>query len=235
MTPSRFQAPGRPLSASQIASGGPPATSTFWSLWSAKNARKRLSGDQNGNVAPSVPVSRRAATSPRGWTHRTLFPLASFVANVAMRPSGESDSEPHASPSTANSTFSGGSRNDRMRSARTGARRRYPAAARPAATIAAAATAQASLSRFLRLATTGAGSPACEPPSAIHWSCSFTSCAVWKRSSGSFARQVFTTRFRAGGIIGEISEIAGGSSRRIEPMSDAWLDPVNAFLPVAIS
>ncbi len=35
--------------------------------------------------------------------------------------------------------------------------------------------------------------------------------------------------------MGEISEIACGSSRRIEPMSEAWLDPEKAFLPVAIS
>jgi len=39
----------------------------------------------------------------------------------------------------------------------------------------------------------------------------------------------------AGGTIGAASEIDGGSSRRIEPMSDAWLVPVNAFLPVTIS
>ena len=73
------------------------------------------------------------------------------------------------------------------------------AAPRPAA---AAATAQASFSRLLRRAATGAGTPACEPPSAIHCSCSFTSCAVWKRSSGSLARQVSTTRSSAGGVIG---------------------------------
>ena len=70
-------------------------------------------------------------------------------------------------------------------------RARAPAAA----SAATAATAQASFSRFLRRATTGAGSPACEPPSAIHSSWSFASCAVWKRSSGSLARHVLTTRF----------------------------------------
>ena len=61
------------------------------------------------------------------------------------------------------------------------------------------------------------------------------SCAVWKRSSGSLARQVLTTRFKAGGDIGETSVIGAGSSRRIEPMSEAWLFPENAFFPVAIS
>ena len=39
----------------------------------------------------------------------------------------------------------------------------------------------------------------------------------------------------AGGVIGATSEIAAGSSRRIEPISEAWLEPVKAFLPVAIS
>ena len=40
-----------------------------------------------------------------------------------------------------------------------------------------------------------------------------TSCAVWKRSSGSLARHVRTTRFRAGGVIGATAEIGAGSSR----------------------
>ena len=53
-----------------------------------------------------------------------------------------------------------------------------------------AAAAQASFSRDLRRAATGAGKPITEPPSAIHSSWSLTSCAVCHRSSGSFARQV---------------------------------------------
>ena len=65
-----------------------------------------------------------------------------------------------------------------------------------------AATAQARRSRLFRRATSGAGTPACEPPSAIHFNCSITSCAVCQRSSGSLARQVLTTRSRAGGVIG---------------------------------
>src|ERR1700720_2799027 len=46
------------------------------------------------------------------------------------------------------------------------------------------------------------GPPACDPPSAIHCNCSLTSCTFWKRSSGSLAIQVFTTRSNAGGAIG---------------------------------
>ena len=61
------------------------------------------------------------------------------------------------------------------------------------------------------------------------------SCAVWNRSSGSFARHVLITRLNAGGTIGATSDTGAGSSRRIDPISDAWLLPVNAFRPVAIS
>ena len=42
-----------------------------------------------------------------------------------------------------------------------------------------------------------------------------------------------TTRSSAGGIIGWIDEIGGGSVFMIEPISDAWLLPVNAFCPVS--
>src|SRR3989442_1602119 len=55
------------------------------------------------------------------------------------------------------------------------------------------------------------------------------------RSSGSFSRQVFTSRSSAGGAIGDTSEIDFGSSRRIAETSEAWLEPENAFRPVAIS
>ena len=99
----------------------------------------------------------------------------------------------------------------------------------------AAASPQATVSRLLRRAATGVGTPTSEPPSAIHWSWSLTSCAVWKRSSGSLARQVLTTRSRAGGAIGWTVEIGGGSEPIIEVISDAWLVPEKAFLPVAIS
>ena len=74
-----------------------------------------------------------------------------------------------------------------------------------------------------------------EPPSAIHWSWSLASCAVWKRSSGSLARHVRTTRSSAGGVIGWSAEIGAGSSFMIEEMSEAWLVPVKAFRPVTIS
>src|SRR4029453_2964306 len=82
-------------------------------------------------------------------------------------------------------------------------------AATRAATANNAARTQASFSRDLRRAMTGAGSPAAGPPSAPHFNSNITSCAVCQRSSGSFARHVFTTRSNAGGVIGEIVDIGG--------------------------
>ena len=54
MTSSRFQVPPRPSLASQMVMAAPPLRSIFFSLPSAKNPIWRLSGDQNGNAAPSV-------------------------------------------------------------------------------------------------------------------------------------------------------------------------------------
>src|SRR5258708_6031557 len=66
ITPSRFQAPPRPLGASHTPCDCPPAMSIFLSLPSAKNPIDLLSGDQNGYDAPCVPsnaVLRRPPTS----------------------------------------------------------------------------------------------------------------------------------------------------------------------------
>ncbi len=103
-----------------------------------------------------------------------------------------------------------------------------PAANRTAST-------QASFSRDFRRATTGAGRPAAEPPSATHLNSSITSCAVCQRSSGSLARQVLTTLSNAGGVIGATVDTGGGSVPMIDEINDAWLLPENAFFPVAIS
>ena len=57
MVPSWFQLPPRPSVEPQIVTGVPPLTSIRFSLSSVKKAMERLSGDQNGNIAPSVPAS----------------------------------------------------------------------------------------------------------------------------------------------------------------------------------
>ena len=124
MTPSRFQDPLRPFATSHTGSGGAPEMSTFWSLPSAKNARNRLSGDQNGKVAPCVPGIGFAASSPVGRSHRRVLPSASFAANVMKRPSGDTVSEPQPDSDRWSSDFSAGSTNAPTRTAACGARRR---------------------------------------------------------------------------------------------------------------
>ena len=134
----------------------------------------------------------------------------------------------------ANGAFAGDSSESRTtRASARGRKSTRPKAAR-AATAAAAAISQAVRSRLRRLKATGAATPAAEPP-AIHWSSLAMSCALCHLSSGSLARQTLTTRSRAGGVIGWIVEIAGGSEDMMEEIRLAWLLPENAFLPVAIS
>ena len=74
-----------------------------------------------------------------------------------------------------------------------------------------------------------------EPASRIHVSSFNRSCALCQRSSGSFIRQAATTRSRAGGVSGWRREIGGGSEARIAAMRLAWLFPLKARWPVAIS
>src|SRR5690242_15805059 len=93
------------------------------------------------------------------------------------------------------------------------------------------------LTRSLRRreTATGAATPAWEPACAIQASSLLMSWALCQRSSGSLARQVFTTRSRAGGVIGCTMDRAGGSEDMIEEINEAWLAPEKAFFPVAIS
>src|SRR6266508_4495413 len=80
---------GKPGGASQSVTGGPPAMSIFFSFVSAKNATERLSGDQKGAAAPSVPASGTALESASGRTQRNGRPSAPRAANAIERPSGD--------------------------------------------------------------------------------------------------------------------------------------------------
>src|SRR5437879_5171753 len=55
----------------------------------------------------------------------------------------------------------------------------------------------------------------CELPPAIHFNSRHKSPAACHRSSGTFARHVFTTRSSCGGVIGCSEDIGGGSVSRI--------------------
>jgi len=62
--------------------------STFFSFPNAKNAMKRLSGDQNGVYAPSVPGNGRSAGVSKSRTQSDCTPLA-VATKATWRPSGE--------------------------------------------------------------------------------------------------------------------------------------------------
>src|SRR5207244_1429686 len=82
IVPSLFHVPPRAgPSALHSVCGGPPDTSSFLSFPCEKNARKRLSGDQKGDVAFSVPASDWTASESSGRTHRNVLP--STVATKA--------------------------------------------------------------------------------------------------------------------------------------------------------
>src|SRR5580704_10622811 len=89
IVPSRFQVPPQAKKASQRTCTASLATSTVLSRASAKNPIWRLSGDQNGKLAPSVPLTCCAPEAERARTHKAVFPSDPRATNANWRPSGE--------------------------------------------------------------------------------------------------------------------------------------------------
>src|ERR1700737_4139329 len=89
MTWLRFHVPPLSFGASERTMGAPPPTSTFLSFPSAKNPTYRLSGDQNGWFAPSVPGSALAGSVASGCTHNIAGPGRAEAKTTTCRPSGE--------------------------------------------------------------------------------------------------------------------------------------------------
>src|ERR1700741_772860 len=77
------------MGASHTVSGGPPEMSIFLSLPSAKNPTKRLSGDQKGDAAFSVPCTIEAVSPSSERTHNCDFPSAFTARKTICRPSGD--------------------------------------------------------------------------------------------------------------------------------------------------
>src|SRR5271169_4152305 len=129
MTPSRLHAPPPPPDASHNVVGGPPDTSIFLSFPSAKNPRKRLSGDQNGRKAPSVPASTCAVSVSSERIQRADFPSALVAAKAIRRPSGETArgaaGAPVAAYCRAKLHVSGGETRNRTDCASSGERWKY--------------------------------------------------------------------------------------------------------------
>src|SRR5438552_3848989 len=113
IVPSRFQVPESNLRlVLHTAMGGPPVASILLSLPSAKKPMKRLSGDQKGEAAPSVPASGCAANEASERTQSSLRP-STFTTNASRRPSGETAIECQLSDRVMNSAFSGGESKNR--------------------------------------------------------------------------------------------------------------------------
>ena len=119
---------------SAIDCGGPPTASTLRSLPPAKKPIDLLSGDQNGNLPPSVPESCRAPTAVSERTQRVVSPSVPRATKTNDFQSGE-----RANPSL-NKLFSGGSIAKRIVSARGCSRRKYKVANATAAIRQSAAT-----------------------------------------------------------------------------------------------
>src|SRR5262245_17845552 len=86
--PALLQAPPKGSGTSQSVCTGPPVTSIFLSLLSAKKPMKRLSGDQKGKIAPCVPASSLASVESSGRTQSWSLPPVAAV-KARWRPSGD--------------------------------------------------------------------------------------------------------------------------------------------------
>src|SRR5262249_21081238 len=126
MVPSRFQLPRPPPGTSATVTGEPPDASMVLSLASAKNPSERLSADQKGSIAPSVPGSGLAEGESRERSHSMVFPVASVAPKAKVRPSGEIAGAPPKYPeSVVKRVFSGGSISEMVVRAGAVARRQY--------------------------------------------------------------------------------------------------------------
>src|SRR5262245_58194406 len=76
-----------------IVKGGPPASSTDFSLPAVKNPMDRLSGDQKGEKAPSVSGTTFGDNESIACTHSRTVPDSSRAVKAKFRPSGD-DSSP---------------------------------------------------------------------------------------------------------------------------------------------
>src|SRR5207248_11513330 len=74
--PATLQLPPRNEVVSQMIPGGPPAMSTRLSLPCAKKATERLSGDQKGYRAPSVPASSLPERESNGRSQSLSVPCS---------------------------------------------------------------------------------------------------------------------------------------------------------------
>src|SRR5579862_3984007 len=107
MTPSRFQVPPPSAGEAVMVSAGPPVAGTFLSEPASK-AMKRLSGDQKGAQASSVPGSGCAVGESKSRSQSWERPLASTATNATLLPSGDTLKKLGPLPSGGKVPFTGG-------------------------------------------------------------------------------------------------------------------------------
>src|SRR5450759_1773523 len=237
MSPPRPQVPDRVASGetSQIETAAPPESSTRFNFPCAKKAIDRPSGEKKSELAPSVPGMGRASGADSGRRKMRCPPCGSDTTYASCDPSGET-ARKETSTKYEKVAFAGGGTEKRIVC---GDCPRGPRASERAATATAMATATLAIShgrnRTRKRRGVASAGPGVTAPSEMARSCRPTSWAACHRSAGSLAREVRIRPSSAGGLIGCREETGGGSEVRIAEMSDAWLVPENAFLPVAIS
>src|SRR5262245_3745493 len=89
MAPLRDHEAPRPFGASHTVSTPPPVARTRLIFPSAKNPIQRLSGDQNGLTALSVPGIGRPSRVPSGRSQSWTAPDESEATATRLLPSGE--------------------------------------------------------------------------------------------------------------------------------------------------
>ncbi len=77
-----------PIIASQIVCGAPPSTPTRFIFPAAKKPSERLSGDQKGFEAPSLPATGDNTAEPRA-RRKSRGPVLVVTAIANVEPSGE--------------------------------------------------------------------------------------------------------------------------------------------------
>src|SRR5581483_3176786 len=140
---------------------------------------ERLSGDQNGKIAPVVSGNIRASSVSTGRTQSMILPSGPVAVNATLDPSGAKTGGPAKSPLKFSVVFSGGLITVRIDCAgRFGCNKKIPATA-PSTSAANTPAVQRSLpERVEEEATAVDAADAAGFSVAIHCNCNFTSCAV---------------------------------------------------------
>src|SRR5262245_60284463 len=108
MTPLLFHVPPRGVGASHTSNGVPPSDETVLSLPPLKKPSVRLSGDEKGSVAPSVPAITRLYQAFSFLTQSRGAPFSGDATNAKVVASGEITMGPAKSPVNKGEVFSSG-------------------------------------------------------------------------------------------------------------------------------